>query len=168
MSGCTINSGIAAWSREISSTILNVVVSCLKSLILKAIKKNLLYRPHSFKWQDIRSLGDEQARSIWVRSRNCGCLVNWFCYQLIAKPGNKTATVSWPDPYTYGTVTRRERSVSDMLTWMKYYINKSFFTLFLHPSYFCLQCEVFHFVIGLNYWNICACCISLLSDIISV
>ena len=27
---------------------------------------------------------------IWVRSRNCGCLFTWFCYQLIAKPGNKT------------------------------------------------------------------------------
>ena len=37
--------------------------------------------------------------NIWVRSRNCGCLVTWFCYQLIAKPGNKTATVLWPDPY---------------------------------------------------------------------
>ena len=36
---------------------------------------------------------------IWVRSGNCGCLFTWFCYQLIAKPGNKTATVSWPDPY---------------------------------------------------------------------
>ena len=36
---------------------------------------------------------------IWVRSRNCGCLVTWFCYQLIAKPGNKTAAVSWPDPF---------------------------------------------------------------------
>ena len=36
---------------------------------------------------------------IWVRSWNCGCLVTWFCYQLIAKPGNKTAAVSWPDPY---------------------------------------------------------------------
>ena len=36
---------------------------------------------------------------IWVRSRNCGCRVTWFCYQLIAKPGNKTATVPWPDPY---------------------------------------------------------------------
>ena len=34
---------------------------------------------------------------IWVRSRNCGCLVTWFCYQLIAKPGNKTPAVSWPD-----------------------------------------------------------------------
>ena len=31
---------------------------------------------------------------IWVRSRNSGCLVTWFCYQLIAKPGNKAATVS--------------------------------------------------------------------------
>ena len=36
---------------------------------------------------------------IWVRSRNCVCLVTWFCYQLIAKPGNKAAAVSWPDPY---------------------------------------------------------------------
>ena len=36
---------------------------------------------------------------IWVWSRNCGCLVTWFCYQLIAKSGNKTATFSWPDPY---------------------------------------------------------------------
>ena len=24
-----------------------------------------------------------------------------FCYQLITKPGNKTGTVSWPDPYTH-------------------------------------------------------------------
>ena len=37
--------------------------------------------------------------NIWVRSRNCGCLVTWFCYQLIAKPGNKRATVSWPNQY---------------------------------------------------------------------
>ena len=40
--------------------------------------------------------------SIWVRSRRCGCLVTWFCYQLIAKPGNKTAAVSWPDQYNDG------------------------------------------------------------------
>ena len=38
---------------------------------------------------------------IWVRSWNCGCLVTWFCYQLIAKPGNKTAAVPWPDPFKY-------------------------------------------------------------------
>ena len=38
-----------------------------------------------------------QGCNIWVRSRNCGCLVTWFCYQLIAKPGNKTAAVSLPD-----------------------------------------------------------------------
>ena len=41
---------------------------------------------------------------IWVRSRNCGSLVTWFCYQLIAKPGNKTAAVSWPDQYRLNTV----------------------------------------------------------------
>ena len=37
---------------------------------------------------------------IWVRSWSCGCLVTWFCYHLIAKPGNKMAAPSWPDPYT--------------------------------------------------------------------
>ena len=37
-------------------------------------------------------------RCIWVGSQNCGCLVTWFCYHLIAKPGNKTAAVPWPDP----------------------------------------------------------------------
>ena len=36
---------------------------------------------------------------IWVRSRNYGYLVTWFCYQLIAKPGNMTAAVSRPEPY---------------------------------------------------------------------
>ena len=38
-------------------------------------------------------------KMIWVKSRNLGCLVTWFCYQLIAKPGNKTAQVPWLDPY---------------------------------------------------------------------
>ena len=42
--------------------------------------------------------------SIWARSRNCGCLVTWFCYQLIAKSGNKTAAVSWPDPYSNASI----------------------------------------------------------------
>ena len=37
--------------------------------------------------------------NIWVRSRNCGCLVTWFCYQLTAKPGNKTAAVPYPHPF---------------------------------------------------------------------
>ena len=37
--------------------------------------------------------------AIWARSRRCGCLVTWFCYQLIAKPGNKTAAPPWLDPY---------------------------------------------------------------------
>ena len=36
---------------------------------------------------------------ICVRSWRGGCLVTWFCYNLITKPRNKTATPSWPDPY---------------------------------------------------------------------
>ena len=55
-------------------------------------------------WISTRFLASDWSSSyqhtcIWVRSRNCGCLVTWFCYQLIAKPGNKTAAVPWPDPY---------------------------------------------------------------------
>ena len=38
---------------------------------------------------------------IWVRSGRCDCLVTWFCYQLIAKPGSKTAAPSWPGPYVF-------------------------------------------------------------------
>ena len=44
--------------------------------------------------------------SLWVRSRNCGCLVTWFCYQVIAKPGNKTVAHSWPDPYQHWSATQ--------------------------------------------------------------
>ena len=29
----------------------------------------------------------------------CGCLVTWFCYQPIAKPGNNTAAPPWPEPF---------------------------------------------------------------------
>ena len=49
--------------------------------------------------------------SIWLRLHRCDCLVNWFCYQLIPKPGNKTAIPPWPDPYlsttkiTHGLLT---------------------------------------------------------------
>ena len=36
---------------------------------------------------------------ILVRLQKCSCLVTWFCYQMITKPGNKTAALSWPNPY---------------------------------------------------------------------
>ena len=50
------------------------------------------------------SWGGTRQIQMWVRSRNCSCLVTWFCYRLIAKPGNKTAAVSWPDPYEYDSI----------------------------------------------------------------
>ena len=37
--------------------------------------------------------------ALWVRSRRWACLVTWFCYHLIAKPGDKTGKPSFPDPY---------------------------------------------------------------------
>ena len=35
---------------------------------------------------------------IWVGSWKCVCLVTWFCYQRIAKPGHKTTGPPWPNP----------------------------------------------------------------------
>ena len=44
------------------------------------------------------------------RSWRCGCLLTWFCYQLIAKPGNKTAAPPWPDPYGNARCITRNHS----------------------------------------------------------
>ena len=41
---------------------------------------------------------------MWVKSQRWGCLVTWFCYHLIAKPGNEAAATLWPDPYTHWLV----------------------------------------------------------------
>ena len=47
-----------------------------------------------------------------VKSWNCGCLVTWFCYQLIAKPGNKIAAflMTWPDCTSFNVATFMCRS----------------------------------------------------------
>ena len=63
-------------------------------------KKFIVYRDY-FMW--LQRVQYAMVSVIWVRSWNCGCLVTWFCYQLIAKPGNKTVVVPWPDPYTHGS-----------------------------------------------------------------
>ena len=57
-------------------------------------EENIICLWHSAQHLSMQLIDLEVLRSIWVRSRNCGCLVTWFCYQLIAKPGNNTATVS--------------------------------------------------------------------------
>ena len=50
---------------------------------------------------------------IWVGSRNCRCLVTWFCYQMIAKPGNKTGTVSWPDQCVHESISQYSHTALD-------------------------------------------------------
>ena len=60
---------------------------------------------------------------IWVRSWNCGCLVTWFCYQLIAKPANKTATVPWPDSYSFLKVFWQYIILSNVCRWDTIYQN---------------------------------------------
>ena len=45
------------------------------------------------------------APHIWVRWWRCSCFVTWFCYQLIAKPGNKTTAPAWPDSHNFSRLT---------------------------------------------------------------
>ena len=74
--------------------------------LLKIFILNMSLKIHSFRLQrhlpwasELSEAVSDNLQVIWIKSRTCGCLVTWFCYQLIAKPGNKTATVSWPYPY---------------------------------------------------------------------
>ena len=54
--------------------------------------------PH--KWPVTRKMFPfDDVIMMWVGSWRYGCPVAWFCYQLIAKPGNQTAITPWPDPY---------------------------------------------------------------------
>ena len=85
------------------ANLLSIILTICKHQNTKSgdFENSTITRRHVFSWD-----GRDFALDIficiffiWVRSRNCGCLVTWFCYQLIAKPGNKTATVSWRDPH---------------------------------------------------------------------
>ena len=49
---------------------------------------------------------------IRVRTWRYGCLVTLFCYQMITKPGNKTALPSWPELYDQWWVLVFEVSVA--------------------------------------------------------
>ena len=55
---------------------------------------------------------------IWVASWRCGCLVTWFCYQLIAKPGNKTATPPWPNLYQWDISINLSVLLGNLLQWI--------------------------------------------------
>ena len=52
----------------------------------------MFYLPRG--WKSLTSaisllMNDEKCKYLtWVRSQRCACLVTWFCYHLIAKPGN--------------------------------------------------------------------------------
>ena len=84
---------------------------------------------------------------IWVRSWWCDCLVTWFCYQMIATPGNKKATPLWPDPYLSGQLRSislthwgrdkmaavSQTTLSNAFSWMKMYKFRLIFHLSLFP-----------------------------------
>ena len=51
---------------------------------------DVLHFPYGNRTVDIMTL-----MLVTVRSQMCTCLVTWFCYQMIAKPGNKTGAPTW-------------------------------------------------------------------------
>ena len=55
-----------------------------------------------------------------VGSWRCGCLVTWFWYQLIAKPGNKTAT--WPDPYKKIMIYPEQSDCEKIMPWHQHFV----------------------------------------------
>ena len=70
------------------------VKECLKIALLMTLTYPTIKVVH-------RSSGFRSFRCMWVRSWRCGCIVTWFCYQSIAKPGNKAAAPPWPAYVTY-------------------------------------------------------------------
>ena len=72
---------------------------------------------------------------IWVRSWRCACLVTWFCYQMIAKPGNKTGPPAWPDP---GTCIL---------------ISKVWLWAFLYHDFQAIRCVLHTFTISMHSFN---------------
>ena len=123
---CNENTVLAIGHQE-SNPIMNARVTChiISLLHYYAFTETLLQQAvwaepdswYCFEFSNVVWLWLANIGSIWVRSRNCGCLVTWFCYQLIAKPGNKTATVSWPGPYAlnwkWHWISKRQRAHSD-------------------------------------------------------
>ena len=86
----------------------------------------------------------ETTESIWVSSRNCGCLVTWFCYQLIAKPGYKTVTVSWTDPKNLKIRQHKTHCKICPLTWavdlvILFWVYQ--FVIFLMSGYLLDSCD---------------------------
>ena len=58
-----------------------------------------LWNSHQPYWMKAYGSGHER----------CACFVTWFCYQMAAKPGNKTDAPLWPDPYAQRKCIRNLR-----------------------------------------------------------
>ena len=63
---------------------------------------------------------------MWVELWWCGFLVTWFCYAVIVKPGNKTATPPWSDQYHI--------YIASVQWWQKVQIYFMFFKMCFFPA----------------------------------
>ena len=106
---------------QLGMQLINLVL-CLDELVSGLTETRVIVR-----------LQQENGFIIWVGSWRCGCLVAWFCYQMIAKPGtvdsrylasvgsqNSWARVKWFSRYLAlsreGPNSRLARSQSHILT----------------------------------------------------
>ena len=88
---------------------------------------------------------------IWVRSLRCGCLVTWFCYHSIAKPGNKKAAPSWPDPYIVGEiVSNRNRFNNEKYCYIQKWRNNDTLYKCIHGNAW-LQSNWSQYIISISH-----------------
>ena len=83
---------------------------------------------------------------MWVEPQRCDCLVTWFCYHLIAKPGNRTAPPSWP-----GARFTKKNLPAIQIRWKLYHAITLLLAIrlqqiFAHATTAQLSCHVQNFV----------------------
>ena len=84
--------------------------------------------------------------TIWVKSWRCGCLVTWFGYQLIAKPGNnKTIDPNLPDPIP----------ISEIIHWVEVHNIETFFHKIILPPHGIYWCGIHKFFILNQTLGVC-------------
>ena len=65
--------------------------------------------------------------TIKIQLQRCACLVTWFCYQMIAKKGNKIGTPSWPDSYELQPIKFNQQTTARQQRWHTSRVNDMFY-----------------------------------------
>ena len=100
---------------------------------------------------------NDNDNQIWVRPWNFGCFVTGFCYEMIAKPGYKTAATSSPYPCTI--LLRGGRIATGVIYWpvMCKQKNRSLLIMIIQVSIFVLNSMV-HEKMWYTYFDVKSIC----------